>query len=246
MGWTAFTPYSWRAAGAEAANISNLPRATNVAPSLTQCTYDLLREALLDCRFKSGERLRIGELRISLGSSQAAVREALSRLTSEGLVEARPQHGFRVTPISIADLRDLTAARIEIEELCLRHAIEAADVRWEAHIVAAFHQLSRSLEQRTESRIDHRFVALYHSFFDVLVSSCDSLWLRRVRQMLQVQERRYQVRSPLLMSGKDELVGELREIMEAAIARDAGYATKMLAIHMRRFGELLTAQIANN
>lgn len=245
MGWTAFTPTLCHATRAEATNISTLPGTTHTAPSLTQCTYDLLREALLDCRFKSGERLRIGELRISLGSSQSAVREALSRLTSEGLVEARPQHGFRVTPISIADLRDLTTARIEIEELCLRHAIEAADVSWEAHIVAAFHQLSRTLEQRTECRVDHRFVKLHHSFFDVLVSTCDSLWLRRVRQMLQVQERRYHVRSPLLMSGKHDLICELREIMEAAIARDADKATKMLAFHMRRFGDLLIAQIPN-
>jgi DNA-binding GntR family transcriptional regulator len=229
----------------DTANFSSLPSTMATAASLTQRAYDLLREALLDCRFEPGEPLRIGELCKRLDASQGAVREALSRLTSEGLVEARPQRGFRVTPISAEDLRDLTAARIEIEELCLRHAIEAGDVRWEARLVAAFHQLSRTppLEPGSQRRFDRRFVALHHSFFDVLVSSCDSVWLGRVRQMLQIQELRYHGRSPPPAPGERDLVGELREVMEAAIARDAGRACQLLSSHMRRSAELLIAQI---
>jgi DNA-binding GntR family transcriptional regulator len=204
-----------------------------------------LREALLDCRFEPGEPLRIGELCKRLEASQGAVREALSRLTAEGLVEARPQRGFRVTPISAADLRDLTTARIEIEELCLRHAIAAGDVRWEARLIAAFHQLSRTPQREPgpQPRFDRRFVALHHSFFDVLVSSCDSLWLGRVRQMLQIQELRYHGRSPPPVAGERDLIGEVRNVMDAAIARDADRACQLLALHMRRSAELLIAQI---
>src|SRR5271155_2338310 len=199
-------------------SFSSLPSAMATAGSLTQRAYDLLREALLNCRFEPGEPLRIGELCKRLDASQGAVREALSRLTSEGLVEARPQRGFRVTPISAEDLGDLTSARIEIEELCLRHAIAAGDVLWEARIVGAFHQLSRTppLEPGAR-RFDRRFVALHHSFFDDLVSACDSIWLSRVRQMLQVQEFRYHGRSPPPLPGERDLIGELREVMDATI-----------------------------
>ncbi|MDI3567508.1 GntR family transcriptional regulator [Bradyrhizobium sp. Arg816] len=56
---------------------------------------------------------------VSLG----AVREALSRLTSDRLVVAEPQRGFMVAPISAADLIDLTAVRIDIETRCLRSSI---------------------------------------------------------------------------------------------------------------------------
>jgi DNA-binding GntR family transcriptional regulator len=220
---------------------------TGAAASLTQRAYDQLRDALLDCRFESGEPLRIGELQKSLDASQGAVREALSRLTSEGLVEARPQHGFRVTPISTADFRDLTAARIQIEEICLRHAIEAGDVRWEARIVAAFHQLSRTafLEPRARGGCDRRLVALHHSFLDVLVSSPGSFWLARVRQMLQVQEFRYYGRLTSFKPAERDLVGELREVMEAVIARDAARASQLLVLHMRRTADLLLAQLGD-
>lgn len=225
-------------------NAMQLSTAGNEA-SLTERAYNELREALLDRQFEPGEPLRIGELCKQFKAGQGAVREALSRLTSEGLVQARPQRGFRVTPISAEDLRDLTAARIEIEELCLRHAITAGDVRWEARIIAAFHQLSRTppLASGTPRRFDRRFVALHHSFFDDLVSSCDSVWLARVRQMLQIQEMRYHGRSPPPMPGERDLVGELREVMEAAIARDPDRACRLLASHMRRSADVLIAQI---
>ena len=214
---------------------------------MTQRAYDQLRDDLLNCRFEPGEPLRIGELCKRLEASQGAVREALSRLTSEDLVQARPQRGFRVTPISADDLRDLTAARIEIEQLCLRRAIAAGDVRWEARIIAAFHQLSRTppLEPGAQRRFDRRFVALHHSFFDDLVSSCDSLWLSRVRQMLQVQELRYHGRSPPPMPGERDLIGELRDVMDAAIGRDADRACELLARHMHRSAEVLIARIAS-
>jgi len=227
--------------------ISEDVHTAEAAGTLTQRAYDALREALLDCRFEPGEPLPIGELQKWLEVSQGAVREALSRLTSEGLVKSRPQHGFRVTPISAADLRDLTAARIEIEQLYLRLAIAAGDVRWEARIVAAFHQLSRTplLEPGAERRFDRRFLALHHSFFDVLVSSRDFVWLGRVRKILQVQELRYRGRSPAPVPGERDLVGELREIMEAAIARDAHRACSLVSAHMRRSAELLIAQISS-
>src|SRR5277367_4316299 len=227
--------------------ISEDVHTAEAAGTLTQGVYDALRQALLDCRFEPGEPLPIGELQKSLDASQGAVREALSRLTSEGLVESRPQHGFWVTPISAADLRDLTAARIEIEVLYLRLAIAAGDVRWEARIVAAFHQLSRTplLEPGAERRFDRRFLALHHSFFDVLVSRCDFVWLGRVRKMLQVQELRYRGRSPAPVPGERDPVDELREIMEAAIARDADRACSLVSAHRCRSAELLIAQLGS-
>jgi len=144
-------------------------------------------------------------------------------------------------------LRDLTAARIEIEELCLRHAIAAGDVRWEARIIAAFHQLSRTppLAPGAQRRFDRRFVALHHSFFDDLVSSCDSLWLARVRQMLQIQEMRYHGRSPPPAPGERDLIGELRELMEAVIARNSDRACRLLASHMQRSADVLIAQMSS-
>ena len=100
--------------------------------SLTAETYQRLRADVLACRLVPGQRLSIVELSSSLSVSPGSVREALSRLTSEGFVIAEPQRGFRVAPISEADLRDLTFARVQIEGLCLRSSVAVGSVQWES------------------------------------------------------------------------------------------------------------------
>ena len=77
-----------------------MPRLATPNSSATQNTYDRIRADLLACRIEPGARLKIGELCQTLSVSLSAVREALSRLSSEGLVVAEPQRGFRVAPIS--------------------------------------------------------------------------------------------------------------------------------------------------
>jgi len=113
-------------------------------PSLTRSAYESLRADLLSCRFEPDERLNISELCAAMGVSLGAVREALSRLTSEGLVVAEPQRGFRVAPVSADDLRDLYRTRVDIEGLCLRRSIEVGGLDWESSLVAAYHSLSKT------------------------------------------------------------------------------------------------------
>jgi DNA-binding GntR family transcriptional regulator len=209
--------------------------------SLTQLVYHVLRRELLQCLFEPGQPLRIGTLCGRFQVSQGAVREALSRLTSEGLVESEPQRGFSVTPVSAEDLQDLTNVRVEIEQLTLRDSIASGDARWEARVLSAFHEVSRTpyLGVQTPLRFDWRFVEVHQTFFDVLVSACRSAWLTKTRNMLQVQALRYLGRSPPPTPDERDLVAELRELMNAALERSAHRACALLAEHMLRTADSL-------
>ena len=55
-------------------------------PSLTEGAYQALRDDILSCRIRPGDKLKINELSLRLGVNLGAVRESLSRLSSEGLV----------------------------------------------------------------------------------------------------------------------------------------------------------------
>src|SRR6202012_2865714 len=101
------------------------------ARSITEQVYRQLKTELLKCQLRPGEHLRTKELSIRFSVSLSVVREALSRLTAEGLVDADPQRGFRAAPLSSADLLALTEAAIEIEALCIRKALKSGDAAWE-------------------------------------------------------------------------------------------------------------------
>jgi DNA-binding GntR family transcriptional regulator len=208
--------------------------------SLTQDAYERLRADLLTCRLKPGERLRINDLCKQLSVSLGAVREALSRLTSEGLVSCEPQLGFSVAPISAVDLQDLTMVRTEIEGLSLRHAVERGDLAWESRIVAAFHRLSRTPHNSPEdaNRLNDEFASAHAAFHQELVSACTSPWLHRMRNTLFAQSARYIALSVPLARRDRNRNQEHRELMDAVISRNADRAVELMAAHLN-----LTTQI---
>ncbi len=221
-----------------------MPRIAPLSFSLTQDAYERLRADLLACRLRPGARLKINELCQTLSVSLSAVREALSRLTSEGLVVAEPQRGFRVAPISAEELRDLTAVRAEIEGLCLGRAIAVGDVGWESHLVAAFHRLSRTPEREPQDpqRMNEAWSTAHATYHEALVAACDSPWLLRLRGILYAQSERYRRLSVPLAEIARDLNREHQEIMEAALARDAGRARALMTEHLELTTRVLLEQ----
>lgn len=202
--------------------------------SLTQEVYGRLRADVLSCRLRPGRKIVIGDLCKAHEVSLGAVREALSRLTSEGLVIAEPQRGFRVAPVSEDDLGQLTQARLDIERLCLRRAISAGTIAWESRLVAAFHELSRTPERVSgdASRLSEDWAGAHARYHQALVGGGDNAWLLRLRTILYAQSERYRRLSvPLGRDGRD-LDREHREIMEAVLARDADRACALLDRHL--------------
>src|SRR5689334_24808351 len=110
--------------------------------SLVEDIYNQLRADILFGRRLPSSRLPLNSIAEEHGVSLSVVREAVTRLASEDLVEATPQRGFRVRSISLADLHDLTWVRIQIEGLALRQASAKGEVTWEANLVAAHHGLA--------------------------------------------------------------------------------------------------------
>jgi DNA-binding GntR family transcriptional regulator len=209
--------------------------------SLTQRAYERLRADLLACRLLPGQKLNINTLCEKLGVSLGAVREALSRLTSEGLVTAERGKGFRVTPISSADLVDLTMVRVEIESLCVRRAIAFGDAAWEARLEEAFQQLSCTPDRAPGDprRVSDAYSAAHAEYHEALVSACRSEWLVRVRRQLHVQSERYRRLSLPLSTGERDLIGEHAEIRDAALARDTERAVALMERHLQVTTDLL-------
>ena len=90
------------------------------------------------------QKLKIDALRRRYGGSNHSMRETLRILSTEGLVEATAQRGFRVTSANEDDLRDIQLVRLEIEKVALARAMALGDVAWEGRVIAAHHALQRA------------------------------------------------------------------------------------------------------
>lgn len=205
--------------------------------------HEALRVDILACRVLPGARLRINDIAETLEVSLGAVREALSRLSAEGLVVAESQKGYRVTPISIDELRDLTDARIEIERITLSRSIQRGDLEWEAGVVGAWHRLSK-IDERVHddvNRLSDQWAVAHAAFHHALVSACGSARLLQIRSQLYEQSERYRRYSAPLSTTKRNVAAEHQRIFEAAIARDVTVALEAIAEHLQTTAAIIIA-----
>ena len=90
--------------------------------SLTDKAYNQIKEWVVRYHLKPGARLHVSDLAHALQMSQTPVREALSMLEKEHLIEREPQKGFRVSSLSMQGVEDLYDLRIALEVLAARQA----------------------------------------------------------------------------------------------------------------------------
>ncbi len=217
-----------------------------MAASRTTQTYETLKRELLDGEHAPGSKLLIDQLAERFGVSLGAVREALSRLTSDRLVVAEPQRGFSVAPVSAADLIDLTTVRIDIETRCLRRAIQRGNLEWEGRLLDTWHQLSRTppLLAGKPPLLNGEWTRLHTRFHDNLIAACDSVWWLRLRDQLFIQAERYRRMAVPYGGVERDVDGEHRVILEATLARDADRACAALADHLQLTADILLASSA--
>ncbi|MEI9922421.1 MAG: FCD domain-containing protein [Bradyrhizobium sp.] len=203
--------------------------------SLTESTYRLIRSDILSGSIQPENKMQIIDLSQRHGTSASAVREALSRLVSESLVTQEVQKGFRASPMSVREFREITDLRIMLEMQALRSAIALGDEEWEAEIVAAYYRLElaekRVAKQELEAALD--WETRNRDFHDALVGACDSQWLMRLRALLYDHSTRY--RSYSLSTGAMRRDSSLEhQLLRAAVlARDTEEACALIKKHFQ-------------
>ena len=81
--------------------------------------HRVLRTAILDGRLPPGEALSQVRLAAGLGISRTPLREAIGRLTAEGLVTGDFNRQVRVAGLDLADLEQMYAMRMVLEPLAI-------------------------------------------------------------------------------------------------------------------------------
>ncbi len=215
--------------------------------SLTSAVHASLRADILTCRLPPGEKLPIALLAKRFDVSLSAVREALSRLVADGFVISEDQRGFRVTPLDIRDLEDLTRTRIEIETLALRRSMAEGGAEWEANLREAWDALRQVpyALARQPAPHDGSWADLHFAFHAALVGGCGLNWLMRFQRTLFEQSERYRALARSAPSGDErDAHSEHLALFEAAMDRDAETAVSALASHYGRTLGLVRAGVA--
>ncbi|WP_108649902.1 DNA-binding transcriptional regulator CsiR [Dongshaea marina] len=196
----------------------------------------LLKKDILSGYFAPGEKLKMARLKERYQAGVTPLREALSQLITEQLVEVENQRGFRVTPIGLKEMLDIYEIRADIVGLCVRKAIERGDDIWEAGILAAAHRLKKAgdLQSKSQQEIES-WELIHHEFHDAIVRGCASPTLLRIHQELYEKASRYRnlwlkhnmASSTVFEANQKEHVA----LVDALLARDPDRAESLLKAH---------------
>jgi len=91
---------------------------------LRQQVYEKIKHDIMTCKLAPGEPLSENQFLERFGVSKTPIREALTSLVQDGLVEYTPNRGFMVTNVSVSDIQEIFEARIFIEAELFRLAVK--------------------------------------------------------------------------------------------------------------------------
>lgn len=207
--------------------------------SATHGAYRRLREMILTGELPPGQKLKIEQLRGILETGASPVREALSLLTSDMLVERIDQRGFRAAPVSRCNFEEILLLRCNLEETALRASIANADSAWEDRLVLRHHHMKKAGQNGAHDFEDaHKafhMALLDNSKLPLLLRYCSQLYDLNIRyRYLAAGGSRYK---------KRDIAAEHHSILDAALDHDAENTTKHLIDHYRRTGEYLSSQM---
>jgi DNA-binding GntR family transcriptional regulator len=216
----------------------DLPAPATESRLLRERVYDELRADMIACRLAPGTEIRENDLAQRFGVSKSPVRDALMRLEREGLVITLPRQGYRVAPISLADVQDMFHLRDALERACMERITRRASdeqlaslerfrafdpVAWNDGFVAYNREFHRTLAR----------VAGNTRMADQLVDLIDQME-RAVRLSV----------SSLKKGDPQSLVEEHAELIDALRARNVAKAQRLASRHVAEAGKRVMQALA--
>ena len=200
--------------------------------------YEALRSAILAAQIPAGEAVNEVHWAAQLGMSRTPVREALNRLSQEGLVETVPHRGTFVRGVSLDDLREVYQLREALEALAANDAVLRLS---DADILRAEHDwTSLALSLESGERLDYETVGrLDNALHMMIVSHCDNGRLRSIMAGLNEEVLRYQLLTARILGDVNSTVEQHLALIGLLKRRDAAGLSEALRTHIENAADII-------
>ena len=203
------------------------------ASTRASAVYEQLRADIAHGLLEPGSKLRVEAMCSRYGVGASPLREALSRLSSEGLVQRIDLRGFSVASLNWDELPILTHNRIQLESMALRESVALRDAALEEQLVLILYRISRTPRSLSAEHYvsNPAWEALHRDFHRALLSRCPSRWLLSFCDTLAEEAYRFRQVSVDKSFGKRAVHDEHMAIFTAVVEGRADDAVKLLTAH---------------
>lgn len=210
-------------------NAINWNKTLEEYPSKSKRVYEILLENIIKGRLLPGEKLVERDLAKKLGVSKTPVREALSKLEREGLIEGASYHSFSVAQISHKDIIEIYDIREIIDGLAARATTEKIKEKK----VKQLHSIIRSFKSYLKKNDLESYSSLDIKFHNLLGLISENRRLCEIMQRLRNQTRVLMTTSVTLPGRAEASLAEHRKIVDAVTSQDTDLAERFAREHIR-------------
>jgi DNA-binding GntR family transcriptional regulator len=212
-------------------------------PSIRQRAYLFIHRKVASGELKAGSAISELNLAKELGSSRTPVREAISQLIAEGILEQLHGGGVFVVQLSREDILDICELREALESYALNKVarlglMRPADKERLAKMVDAVLMLRNELEQSGKSSLDteqmHRFISTDFSFHAMLICLSQNVRIHRTVNETRLLMRIFSMRTQgHTVEDLDRIYKQHKELMESVARQDVSATAKILSLHLQ-------------
>lgn len=203
----------------------------------TDAVTDALREEILSGALAPNTWLREHEIAMRFSVSRTPVREAIRRLSDEGLTQRSANQGTRVAPMSLDDVLAVYAVRETLEGLAAR----TAAAKRPAGLIEALRKVQNEMERTPEDSA--KLESLNLQFHGILRDACNNQYLERFLVQVEHAVRRFGQSTYEVPGRAQEAFSEHYAIIAAVAVGDASAAETCAIEHMRRAREARLSQV---
>ncbi|MCI8511808.1 MAG: GntR family transcriptional regulator [Lachnospiraceae bacterium] len=155
--------------------------------NLKTLAYNAIREKIVTCKYAPGTFLNEEMLTSELGFSRTPIRDALSRLEQEGLVQIKSKRGIIVTPLSVKNINMIFEMRSLFEPYILLNygSMLPVDRLQEFHNIFVCSDTGNGCLED-----NNRFYELDSAFHLMIVNACPNIYIRHNYNLILTQNER--------------------------------------------------------
>ncbi len=213
-----------------------MPKAADLELCSTEQTSSVeraaawLREKIYDGDFTPGQRLIEAELTETISVSRSTIREAIRRLTAEGLIETRHHYGARVRSFTREDVSSIYQVRQVIEGLAVRLTThELTDAGKER-----LQEISEGLGAAKAKGDIKRYIELNGDLHDFFVEESRNPFIAEIAARLNTRILRLQFKQVFDLENIAISHADHCAILNAVLRGDAYEAELLMRAHIGR------------
>lgn len=212
----------------------------NGTSTLSEGVLNELRSNILSGKLSPGEALKTGELSKRFDVSIAVIREALNRLTEQGLITLTPNHGFNVKTLNLEELDSISEVRLINESEALRLAMIRGDISWESNLVAIHYKLTQTPQyiDKEKKYISETWAELHKQFHFAMLEGCNNPILLDICERLWNLSELYRHWSIPRDLSRD-IAKEHKLLMDTVLARKIDHALDLYKKHKQLTVDIL-------